>query len=126
MRRPGGFAISVALLAAFHVLVIFAGWFAPYRYDTQDREHPYAPPSRIHFVDASGQFHWRPFVYGLKSGEDAPLEYKEQHTSAEWTRPDESIRWGPTDWGATSSRACCMVDRFPFSPGCWPRPFRWV
>jgi len=80
MRRPGGFAISVVLLAAFHVLVIFAAWFAPYRYDTQHREHPYAPPSRIHFVDASGQFHWRPFVYGLKSGEDAPLEYKEDHS----------------------------------------------
>jgi hypothetical protein len=26
---------------------------------------PYAPPSRLHFRDASG-FHLRPFVYGLK------------------------------------------------------------
>ncbi|MBZ5523289.1 MAG: ABC transporter permease [Acidobacteriia bacterium] len=77
MRRPGGFALVLGALAVFHLVALFAGFFAPYRFDTQDREHPYAPPSRIHFVDSAGNFHWRPFVYGLKSREDAPLEYEE-------------------------------------------------
>jgi len=77
MKRRSGLAIALAVLACFHLLVIFAGWFAPYRYDTQDREHPWAPPSKIHFFDASGAFHSRPFIYALKSAEGAPHEYAE-------------------------------------------------
>lgn len=77
MKRPGGLTISLAILVCFHLVALFAGWFAPYRYDTQDREHPWAPPSKIHFVDDYGTFHLRPFIYALKSKEDAPLEYAE-------------------------------------------------
>lgn len=54
------------LLAGFHVLVLFAGFFAPYNFSAQDRDFPYAAPSRMHFVDAQGKLHLRPFVYGLK------------------------------------------------------------
>ena len=55
------------LLAGFHALVLFAGFFAPYSFSTQNRDLPFAPPSRIHFVDARGKFHARPFVYGWKN-----------------------------------------------------------
>ncbi|MGH9712974.1 MAG: ABC transporter permease [Candidatus Acidiferrales bacterium] len=57
---------AVILLAAFHALILFAGFFAPYSFTTQDRRFPFAPPTRLHFFDGAGKFHLRPFVYGLK------------------------------------------------------------
>ena len=58
---------ALILLACFHALVFFAGFFAPYDFATHNRELAFAPPTRIHFVDAQGKFHARPFVYGLKN-----------------------------------------------------------
>ena len=49
-------------LVALHLVVIFAGFVAPYDPASQDRYLPYAPPTALHIVDASGQFHM-PFVY---------------------------------------------------------------
>ena len=69
MRVSAKLRWSAGFLAGVHLLVIFAGFFAPYDYSTQDRMHPYAPPARIHLVDCSGKLHLRPFVYALK---DAP------------------------------------------------------
>ncbi|MGA8765407.1 MAG: hypothetical protein WB559_00190, partial [Candidatus Acidiferrales bacterium] len=59
-------AAAIAL-AAFHAVILFAGFAAPYDYSAQNRDLPFAPPTRIHFVDAHGEFHARPFVYGLRS-----------------------------------------------------------
>jgi len=58
--------LQIALLAlgCFHGFVLFAGFFAPYDFSAQNREHPFAPPTRLHFVDAQRKFHLRPFVYG--------------------------------------------------------------
>jgi peptide/nickel transport system permease protein len=53
-------------LAGLHLILLCAGFFAPYDPTTQDRELPYAPPTRIHFKDDSG-FHVRPFVYAWTS-----------------------------------------------------------
>ena len=72
MRRSYKLWVTITLLASFHVVILFAGFFAPYNFATQDRALPYAPPSRIHFVDRQGKFHIRPFVYGLK---DDPQNY---------------------------------------------------
>ncbi|MGH9727699.1 MAG: ABC transporter permease [Candidatus Acidiferrales bacterium] len=63
---------ALILLAGLHGLVLFAGFFAPYGSAAQDRELPFAPPTRIHFVDAHGKFHARPFVYGLKDDPRIP------------------------------------------------------
>ena len=57
---------ALILLAAFHALILFAGFFAPYGFAVQDREMPFAPPTRVRFFDVHGKFHPRPFVYGLK------------------------------------------------------------
>ena len=59
-------AILVALFAGLHLVLLFAGFFAPYDPTTQNRELPYAPPTRVHFKDSSG-FHLRPFVYAWTS-----------------------------------------------------------
>lgn len=57
---------TVILLAAFHCLILFAGFFAPYGFTVQDRQLAFAPPTRLHFFDDEGKFQIRPFVYGLK------------------------------------------------------------
>lgn len=66
----------VVLLVALHAIVIFAGFFAPYDPTEQDRKNPYLPPMRIHFVDAEGHFHARPFAYSLKLREGAFDQYE--------------------------------------------------
>lgn len=66
MKRRYKLWLTLAVVAAFHSVILFAGFFAPYDFATQDRVLPYAPPSRIHFFDRQGKLHLRPFVYGLK------------------------------------------------------------
>jgi peptide/nickel transport system permease protein len=56
---------SACVLIGLHLLVLLAGFVAPYDPSEQTRALPYAPPSRIHFVDTEGEFHLRPFVYAL-------------------------------------------------------------
>jgi peptide/nickel transport system permease protein len=63
------------LLAAFHGLILFAGFFAPCDLAVQDRKMPFAPPTRLHLTDAQGKFHLRPFVYGLKDDPANPGAY---------------------------------------------------
>ena len=70
----------LALLATVHAVLLFAGFFAPYTAAEQDRRLPYAPPSRVRFVDAAGAFHVRPFVYALEAQEGAYDEYVEDRT----------------------------------------------
>jgi peptide/nickel transport system permease protein len=56
--------IGLVALVALYLVVIFAPFFAPY--DPQRRlQVPYVPPQGIHFFDQEGNFHIRPFVYGV-------------------------------------------------------------
>lgn len=61
--RPKRLQLALLALAGLHLVVALAGFLAPYPYAEQDRSLPWAPPTRIHFVDAAGKFHWRPFIY---------------------------------------------------------------
>jgi len=72
--------ILVALIAGLHLALLFAGFFAPYDPTTQNRDLPYAPPTRLHFKDSSG-FHLRPFVYAWTSvlDSDQPDRYQESY-----------------------------------------------
>jgi peptide/nickel transport system permease protein len=63
---------AAAVLAAFFCVILFAGFFAPYDFAAQDRDTPFAPPTAIHFVDAAGTFHIRPFVYRPLDSAQAP------------------------------------------------------
>ncbi|MGC1104966.1 MAG: ABC transporter permease [Candidatus Acidiferrales bacterium] len=76
MRRRYKLWVTLAVLAGFHGAVLFAGFFAPYSFSAQDRELPFAPPSRIHFVDSHGTFRAHPFVYGLKDDAKAFSSYE--------------------------------------------------
>jgi peptide/nickel transport system permease protein len=53
------------VLALVHAAALGAGFLAPYSPTEQNRTLPYAPPTRLHFVDAAGRLHLRPFVYAL-------------------------------------------------------------
>lgn len=63
--RAGWFWLAAALVA-LHVVVLCAAFFAPYRPDSQNLDFAYAPPMRLHWFDARGRFHLRPFVYPLQ------------------------------------------------------------
>ena len=73
----GGFKFTWAiwLLLAIHALVLLAGFIAPYSFETQARLYPYAPPTRVHFIDCRGNFHLRPFVYATKIVEGTFTDY---------------------------------------------------
>ena len=74
----GKTALLAAFLVALHILLLCAGFVAPYDPTHQNRELPYAPPTRLHFVDSSG-FHLRPFIYGWIADDDG---YREDQTHA--------------------------------------------
>ncbi len=76
MRNRVKMRFLIFLLAGLHAVVLFAGFFAPYDAKDQDRNLPYAPPTRLHFNGASG-FHFRPFVYAAVSDSDG---YSENRT----------------------------------------------
>jgi peptide/nickel transport system permease protein len=60
----------VAGLLGLHLILLCAGFFAPYDPTMQDRELPYAPPTRLHFKDRSG-FRLRPFIYAWTTSLDS-------------------------------------------------------
>ena len=64
-------------LGVIYAAVLTAGFLAPYDPIQQHRDHAFAPPTRLRFVDGGGRFHVRPFVYPLVQSSD-PLEgYRE-------------------------------------------------
>ncbi len=76
MRNRVRIRFLILLLAGLHAVVLFAGFFAPYDAREQDRNRPYAPPTKLHFTDESG-FHFRPFVYAAMLDADG---YREDRT----------------------------------------------
>jgi peptide/nickel transport system permease protein len=68
--------ISLIFLLALHLAIFFAGFVALYDPAAQNRDFPYAPPTRIHFVDARG-FHLRPFIYESVADPNGLYQYAE-------------------------------------------------
>jgi peptide/nickel transport system permease protein len=75
MKAPFKFTWALWFLLAVHAIVVLAGFIAPYSFETQEREHPYAPPTRVHFIDCAGKFHLRPFVYVTRAAQSSLTEY---------------------------------------------------
>ncbi len=69
--------VLVILMIVLHATVIFAGLVAPYGGSSQNRELPYAPPARLHFVDSSNHWSVRPSVHPWKAREDLFGRYEE-------------------------------------------------
>src|SRR5262245_1901531 len=51
------------IVSGFLLLAIFADFLAPYRYSEQSRQSPFAPRAVLHWRDAAGGWHARPFIY---------------------------------------------------------------
>lgn len=62
--------VSGVILIVLYTVGIFAEFFAPYDPHKYDVRYSYAPPQLPQFVDDTGTFHLRPFVYGLKQERD--------------------------------------------------------
>jgi peptide/nickel transport system permease protein len=56
--------VGLFVLVALYMMCLFAEFVAPYHFDNESRANSYNPPTRIHFIDAEGKFHFVPFVYG--------------------------------------------------------------
>ncbi len=81
MRSQKKLWITLLALVAVHFVVLGAGFFAPYNPNEQNRDYPFAPPMRLHFVDVEGHFHLRPFAYALAYHPEslAAVPYAEDH-----------------------------------------------
>lgn len=67
MTRSSRVTLLLAALGALHLVILLAGFFSTYDIASQNRDLPFAPPTRIHFVDTHGTFHLHPFVYLLEN-----------------------------------------------------------
>lgn len=67
----------VIVAVAVHAIVFASPWLAPYDPAAQHRRFAFAPPSRLHLVDAEGRWHVRPFVCAIAPAADAPFRYTE-------------------------------------------------
>ncbi len=77
--------VSLIVIGIFYFVAAFAEFVAPYDPYEFKAELTLAPPQRIRFVDAEGQFHWQPFVYPLEKKLD-PVTFAPVYT------PDETVR----------------------------------
>jgi len=68
-RNQLAIAGSVILLVMY-TLAIFAEFFAPYSVNYTHDQYVSAPPAGPRLVDAGGNWHWSPFVYGLDAETD--------------------------------------------------------
>jgi peptide/nickel transport system permease protein len=65
--------LLLGALVALHLILLFAGFIAPYDPAAQDRDLPYAQPTPLHVRDAYG-WHLRPFVYAQTIAQDGYVE----------------------------------------------------
>ena len=62
--------VSLIILSVFYLMAIFAEFVTPVPPTTRFAQYPLAPPQRLRFIDAEGEFHLRPFVYGYTPSVD--------------------------------------------------------
>jgi len=86
-KRKIGYS-SLCVMALLLFFALFAEFFAPYHYETEDRMNPYQPPSRIHIIDQQGKVTW-PYVFETSNKLN---EYRER-IYAEVTDMKYSIRF---------------------------------
>lgn len=77
MSQRIGWKGWLLVLAALHGIIACAGFFAPYDPAEQDRERPYLPPMKMHFVDSQRHFHFRPFLYAVHLRDGSFDEFEE-------------------------------------------------
>jgi peptide/nickel transport system permease protein len=69
--------VALTFLASLHLAIFLAGFVAPQNPAAQNRDFPFVPPTRIHFVNARGQMRLHPFIYQWAARPDGLYEYEE-------------------------------------------------
>jgi len=77
MNNTRKIAAAGAFVLSLHLAILFAGFVAPQDPTAQNRDYPFAPPTRVHFVDTRGHVHVRPFVYPGVPRANTLYEYDE-------------------------------------------------
>lgn len=93
--------IGGIILVGFYLMAIFADFVSPYDPTWRNPDYRFGPPQQIHFVDNSGTFHLRPFVYGVTQSRNSET-YMTEHTVDRslvyplrfFVRGDEYEMWG--------------------------------
>jgi peptide/nickel transport system permease protein len=93
--------IGTVLLAIFVFVALFAEFLSPYAPGARTPNYLFGGPQVLHFVDAEGNFHLRPFTYALTAAMDPEtflLEVKED-TDEPWpvyffVKGDPYKMWG--------------------------------
>jgi peptide/nickel transport system permease protein len=62
-RRSRVSIVGGLMVLMLIVMAIFAEFFSPKSLYELDLHSSFIPPQKVHFIDAEGKFHWRPFVY---------------------------------------------------------------
>ncbi len=75
------------LLLGLYSMVLFAEFVTPYNHLLSDEDFVARPPQRPRFVDATGRFHWRPFVYGTTTSLDTH--------NLDWVHEDDTTQIFP-------------------------------
>ncbi|MEP6637324.1 MAG: hypothetical protein ABJB97_11420, partial [Acidobacteriota bacterium] len=76
-RRRKKLVAGLAVVIFFYAAAIFADFLAPYDYRSQLRNEPMSPPNEIHFRDADGSWHARPFIYARRMVDPLERSYAE-------------------------------------------------
>lgn len=84
MKWGGRLALPLSCVAGVHLVALLSGFVAPYDYAEQNRDLPYAPPSTLHFRDASGMIRWRPCICVLT-----------EHPGTFWTYDEDKNKCFP-------------------------------
>ena len=151
MKKKHGMVMLLICLGLLHLAVFAAGFLSPYDVAEQDRELPFAPPARIHFVDAQGAIHLlSPFVYLMVENSAQFGVYREdthncfpirffvhgtQYKFADIFTPNihllgvdprrGSFLWEPMATEEIYSPDFSTAGRSHWLRGCWPHCYLW-
>src|SRR5262245_60858972 len=92
-RRSSRLARAAAItLAVLYALAALAPFLSPYGESSMDRGRFYHPPQRVHWVDAAGRLHLRPFVYATRLA------------GPEWSYTEDRAHPAPLRWWVRGER----------------------
>ncbi|MGI6209725.1 MAG: ABC transporter permease [Anaerolineae bacterium] len=100
-RKHKAAILATGLLAILYFVALFCEVLAPYDPNKYDVRFTYAPPMPLRFVDHEGNFHLRPFVYGLTQERDPrtmamvfTTDYESINPIRFWVRGTPYKLWG--------------------------------
>ncbi len=80
VRRRGQLLAGALIVGLFYLAALGADFLAPYDYRAQSRGEPLAPPTAIHWREAGGAWHARPFIHPRRLLDPLARTYAEDAT----------------------------------------------